>query len=624
MNNTIYLADTCALEEESCRKQILNTILNEPNNRLTVLPSVNGELKRHSQNKEDEEEKARGAAALEFLKKNYEQIIHHPLQDGYKGGAVADREIMYFCATHRGQNIHLLTRDKNLATAVAEHCPTTHVQLFKAKGGFQEQATLLGKQYTELCTGHHVYITAAAVNTAVAAGVQHLFPAAAMKYNTASFRTLTPQALEYLLTVSAWEKQTAAHAEVSEKDELTARLLTHPADAKKGVLLLLGEGDEQAPYLALSAKQYQALDNSGFAVWQIQQDGQLTQLAEAPSPKELPISKPTQKPKKPTKTEQKAVTAPSDEPPGTPTQTQPAPPPTPTTAAIRKEMIINMLNAGEITQALKLMTEFPGLVRVAVNYGLEHPEQRDAFSNLLNAMKQKHISIPASCFNFCVNHLLTQSPDVLYRELLKMISLCEPLSACGNAVQQLVKLQKKYPQQSATLGNLRQAAIKNGAPNPKEKEAKEDGDEWETIKSNILNNETKKAMKLMLQSDEWLWHGFFFCLNNLKRTPQFLALINQLSQSKAAQGRKISRQCFESYVRFCKGKSKTQLQSRLEHDLKKGIITKLLEFSEPLGNAPTILAQLSEMESDPESPALPFVHQFRGLIEPSLSLQETT
>lgn len=50
------------------------------------------------------------------------------------------------------------------------------------------------------------------------------------------------------------EKQTAAHAEVSEKDELTARLLTHPADAKKGVLLLLGEGDEQAPYLALSAK----------------------------------------------------------------------------------------------------------------------------------------------------------------------------------------------------------------------------------------------------------------------------------------------------------------------------------------------------------------------------------
>lgn len=508
MNNTIYLADTCALEEERCRKQILNTILNEPNNRLTVLPSVNGELKRHSKNKEDEEEKARGAAALEFLKKNYEQIIHHPLQDGYKGGAVADREIMYFCATHRGQNIHLLTHDENLATAVAEHCPTTHVQLFKAKGGFQEQATLLGKQYTELCTGHHVYITAAAVNTAVAAGVQHLFPAAAMKYNTASFRTLTPQALEYLLTVSAWEKQTAAHAEVSEKDELTARLLTHPADAKKGVLLLLGEGDEQAPYLALHAKQYKALANSGFSVFLIGEDGLLTQLAAVPTPKKKPAPKaqptpkPAQKPKKPTQTEQKNAPTPPAKAKNTQQQAQAAPPaapasvqtqtkqqtpskptkaattPAPQQATQESEVqkLYQYLDNAKIPNAGKVMTKSPALVNHAVRYLLEKFDSESSvktFDSLLNSVTQRKLEIPPACFNYCVSHVLPKSVKLphwqpLYTVFLKMINLCAPLSACGNAVQRLESLKEKQkeknPPLAAYLDKLSQAAHKKGAP----------------------------------------------------------------------------------------------------------------------------------------------------------------
>lgn len=503
MNNTIYLADTCALEEESGRKEILDTILNEPNNRLTVLTTVSGEIKRHAAKK-----LPRGYAALDFLKSHYEQVFHYPLQDGYKGGSEADREIMYFCATHRGQDIRLLTYDRNLAEAVAEYCPNVHVALFKAKDGVQEQASLLGKQYTELCAGHHVYITAAAVNTAVAAGVQHLFPAAAMKYNTASFRTLTPQALEYLLTVSAWEKQTAAHAEVSEQDELTARLLTHPAGEQKAVSLLLGKDDDQAPYLALHAKQYKALDNSGFSVFRIEEYGLLTQLAAVPTPKKnpapkaQPTPKPAQKPKKDTQTEQKNAPTPPAKAKNTQQQAQAAPPaapasvqtqtkqqtpskptkaattPAPQQATLESEVqkLYQYLDNAKIPNAGKVMTKSPALVNHAVRYLLEKFDSESSvktFDSLLNSVTQRKLEIPPACFNYCVSHVLPKSVKLphwqpLYTVFLKMINLCAPLSACGNAVQRLEilkeKQKEKNPPLAAYLDKLSLAAHKKGAP----------------------------------------------------------------------------------------------------------------------------------------------------------------
>lgn len=458
MPNTLYLADTCSLCNADMRAYWERDFFPHPDRKLTILFTVMCELTRRSVCHPS------AKAALDFLKTHAEQVILLPEQDGYPANSVADREIFYHCALRQDRDVVLYTEDKPLASALTRFNPLANIQRMQ-KGVMTLVSSSWHKVYARLAEKYIIYLTADCVNSPAFAaamrqpGIAPLF-CGRMMLSTASLPLLNEQGRA---TLRALEEQQLApklllqgHICVSERDELTARLLTH--SGTPSAMLWLGEGDEVSDYLDMSKMQFAALHHKGYAVAVLKGNGRLYLQQQEPADPAAPM--PCAEAKTPEPKEPAASVAPVV--PATPAIPDPpaeaaVPAPAPT-AATEKDLLLECLLQGDVKKAGTLLEANHKLISQAVKICFEG--HIDKLLPLLNSLSQRKLKVPANSLMHYIENYLPQektaleahlNDDGLQKVLRRMIKMSlVPPDKHAKAIQTLLQLKETLGVREAT------------------------------------------------------------------------------------------------------------------------------------------------------------------------------
>lgn len=470
MSNTLYLADTCSLCNADMRAYWERDFFPHPDRKLTILFTVMCELTRRSVCH------PKAKAALAFLKAHAEQVILLPEQDGYPANSVADREIFYHCALRQDRDVVLYTEDKPLASALTRFNPMANIQRIQ-KGVMTLFSSSWHNVYARLAEKYIIYLTADCVNSPAFAaamqqpGIASLFRGR-MMLSTASLPLLNEQGRA---TLRALEEQQLAptlrlqgHICVSERDELTARLLTH--SGTPSAMLWLGEGDDARDYLDLSKMQFAALEHKGYAVAVLKGNGRLYVQqqepadpaepmpyveAKMPEPKEPAVSNAPEDPDTPAIPAAPTVSAAPVSPaePAAPAVSAPAP-----AAATEKDLLLECLLQGDVKKAGTLLEANHKLISQAVKICFEG--HIDKLLPLLNSLSQRKLKVPANSLMHYIENYLPQektaleahlNDDGLQKVLRRMIKMSlVPPDKHAKAIQTLLQLKETLGVREAT------------------------------------------------------------------------------------------------------------------------------------------------------------------------------
>lgn len=401
LSPTLYLADTCSLRHEETRAHWERLFSTQPDFTLTILFTVMSELKKQQNVKEAQEASA-------FLKKHAEQVILLPEEDGYPAGTGADCEMVYYCALRQEQEVVVYTEDQGLTSALTRINPLLEVRRVK-NGMVTSASSSWAKRYAALARNHIIYLTAACVNSPAFAaamaqpGIAPLF-CGRMILSTASLPLLNEQGKAVLRKLE--DRQLAPSLRVqgrlciSERDELTARLLTHSGSPT--AMLWLGEEEAPGHYLDMSNMQFSALEHTkGYAVAVLKGNGrfyvlkaQTTEAPTAPAAEakaEQSASKPQQAKPKKTDTDQTEAPAPTN--------------------AQKKQMLAEWVLKGDVKNAGKLLTEHPALIGHAVEVCLDR--HTESLQTLLNSLSQRNLKVPPRAFtHYAATYLLKDTESL--------------------------------------------------------------------------------------------------------------------------------------------------------------------------------------------------------------------
>lgn len=421
MSNTLYLADTCSLCNADMRAYWERDFFPHPDRKLTILFTVMCELNHGTP------PHPKAKAALAFLKAHAEQVILLPEQDGYPANSVADREIFYHCALRQDRDVVLYTEDKPLASALTRFNPLANIQRMQ-KGVMTLVSSSWHNVYARLAEKYIIYLTADCVNSPAFAaamrqpGIASLF-CGRMMLSTASLPLLNEQGRATLRVLE--EQQLApklllqGHICVSERDELTARLLTH--SGTPSAMLWLGEGDDARDYLDLSKMQFAALEHKGYAVAVLKGNGRLYVQqqepvdpaepmpyveAKMPEPKEPAVSNAPEDPDTPAIPAAPTVSAA----PVAPAEPAPAP-----AAATEKDLLLECLLQGDVKKAGTLLEANHKLISQAVKICFEG--HIDKLLPLLNSLSQRKLKVPANSLMHYIENYLPQEKTALEAHL---------------------------------------------------------------------------------------------------------------------------------------------------------------------------------------------------------------
>lgn len=470
MSNTLYLADTCSLCNADMRAYWERDFFPHPDRKLTILFTVMCELTRRSVCHPS------AKAALAFLKAHAEQVILLPEQDGYPANSVADREIFYHCALRQDRDVVLYTEDKALASALTRFNPLANIQRMQ-KGVMTLVSSSWHNVYARLAEKYIIYLTADCANSSAFAaamrqpGIALLFRGR-MMLSTASLPLLNEQGRATLRVLE--EQQLApklllqGHICVSERDELTARLLTH--SGTPSAMLWLGEGDDARDYLDLSKMQFAALEHKGYAVAVLKGNGRLYVQqqepadpaepmpyveAKMPEPKEPAASNAPEDPDTPAIPAAPTVSAAPVSPaePAAPAVSAPAP-----AAATEKDLLLECLLQGDVKKAGTLLEANHKLISQAVKICFEG--HIDKLLPLLNSLSQRKLKVPANSLMHYIENYLPQektaleahlNDDGLQKVLRRMIKMSlVPPDKHAKAIQTLLQLKETLGVREAT------------------------------------------------------------------------------------------------------------------------------------------------------------------------------
>lgn len=470
MPNTLYLADTCSLCNADMRAYWERDFFPHPDRKLTILFTVMCELNHGTP------PHPKAKAALAFLKAHAEQVILLPEQDGYPANSVADREIFYHCALRQDRDVVLYTEDKALASALTRFNPMANIQRIQ-KGGMTLFSSSWHNVYARMAEKYIIYLTADCANSSAFAaamrqpGIASLFRGR-MMLSTASLPLLNEQGKATLRVLE--EQQLApklllqGHICVSERDELTARLLTH--SGTPSAMLWLGEGDDARDYLDLSKMQFAALEHKGYAVAVLKGNGRLYIQQQEPAdpaepmpyvetkmpePKEPAASNAPEDPDTPAipaaPTVSAAPVAPAE--PAAPAVSAPAP-----AAATEKDLLLECLLQGDVKKAGTLLEANHKLISQAVKICFEG--HIDKLLPLLNSLSQRKLKVPANSLMHYIENYLPQektaleahlNDDGLQKVLRRMIKMSlVPPDKHAKAIQTLLQLKETLGVREAT------------------------------------------------------------------------------------------------------------------------------------------------------------------------------
>lgn len=596
MNPTLYLADTCSLRDGEMRAYWESEFFTQDDGRKLTIPcTVRCELERQ---KTLPEHQAEAYAALDFLKKHAEHVIHLPEQAGFVKGSVADREIFYLCALRQEGEVVLYSADKKLADAVQLMNPQVKVCCLQKKK-VMPLVSRWRKVYTQLTERYCFYLTAACVNSASFAALMSqpdivpLFRGK-MFLSTASLPLLKERGkavLEMLeLQGFAPEQLVSGSIRATEKNDLIARLLTH--SGKTPALVLLGEEDTLSDYTELSRIPLAALDHKGYTVAVLKGNGRLSiqQLAEPETP-EAPAPAPKPAPK---------VAAAAEAQKGK----------TPAAEVDAKEQIRQWVLAGNIKKAGARMAENEELKI----HGLYTCFREDIgkLPAILNSLTQRKQTLPAACFAAYVSNCLPMKAEELNKHLgdKAIVTALKRLIA-GSGTLQGYKSTIRILQERMNVADeatrkvlqmLIDCAAEHGAPAPSAPEpspapqevtSSDAPDEVGTmtaaqkrtqLREWVVQGDVKKAGALLEETHGLIPQAVNVCFDG--HMDKLLPLLNSLSQRKL----KVPPASLTYYVTRYLPQEKAALEAHLNDDALQKVIRRMIKMSllPPDGHAEAI------------------------------------
>lgn len=489
MNNTIYIADTCALRNPAIRRHWEQKFADDCNFKLNIPYSVFAELSK---------QKSKAAKdALRFIEEHEKQMIRMPRSNTLPNIEAADNEIFYYCFIRQDLDIVLYTEDKGLKKAIKEVQPS--VTLWEDK---EEEAETPQLPH-DFAERYNIFLTAACVNSAA-------FPIFVKKADSLSQEnTFLSQSSLPLITengmqaIQSMEQFGAAltllHAgriAVGETDEILAYLLSYAAE--KPFLLILGEKENATIFRRFCNVTFSALKNPGFGLARLRNDGTLYLIAEAPQAKPAEQSKndkeePKQSSSEQTKQESsttgktKVLIPPAANAPvplSKKAAAVPLPKDTAKEQAPKQKAQANEISAedaedmnavkqfiedSKIGKAHKLMEKSDELLWRGINYCQRNIKRTQQLYNLIELVKASGKKVPSACFIAYVFNILNQKAkkeehlqkrlehDVTSKSIQKIIEISEvPLRKHEAAIEKLKELQHEN---GAAVGKLIQKIL---------------------------------------------------------------------------------------------------------------------------------------------------------------------
>lgn len=456
MQPTLYLADTCSLRDAAMRAFWERDFFPTADKKLTILATVQSELERQAAEHESEAQDA-----LDFIKQHKEHLLFLPELTGFPKGSVADRELFYHCAVHQERALVVYTADKKLAEAVMLLNPTAEVCCMK-QGRLLPLVSRWLNVYRRLTEQYCIYLTAACVNSPAFAALMRQADIAPlfrgkMILSTASLPLLREEGKALMQELEMQGRApyllVQGHVCVTEKDELTARLLTH--SGKHPALVMLAEQDTLSDYTELSRIPLPALGHKGYRVAVLKGNGRISMQQEPAEPKEA-----------------KAPAEPSA--PAAPAAPQaPAAAPVPPASAISpKDQVRQYILTKNTKKVGDLIQNEAFLIRYAVNTCFQ--EKPDMLPSVIQSLSQRKKKLPAKCFAaFASTYVPTQAAklNTYFRDksfvsaIKRLITGSEPLTGCQSAMDALAKrLNQADEPTRKVLSELIKCAQANGAP----------------------------------------------------------------------------------------------------------------------------------------------------------------
>lgn len=605
MNPTLYLADTCSLRDGKMREYWENEFFAQADERKLTIPcTVRCELERQ---KTQPKHQAEAQAALDFLKKHAERVIHLPEQSGFVKGSVADREIFYLCALRQECDVVLYSADMNLAEAVQLMNPRVKVCCLQ-KEKVMPRVSCWRKVYTQLTERYCFYLTAACVNGASFASLMKQPDIAAlfrgkMFLSSASLPLLNERGMAVLemleLQGLAPERLVSGSIRATEQNDLIARLLTH--SGKTPALVLLGEEDTLSDYTELSRIPLKALEHRGYTVAVLKGNGRIFMQQSQPSEPEVPKA-PAPAPKQAAPATQPAPKV------ATPAAAQKEKAPTAELDA--KEQLRQWVLAGNIKKAGARMAE-NGELKIHGLYTCFR-EDISKLPAILNSLTQRKQTLPASCFADYIGIALPTTAAELNKHLadkaivtaLKhLMVLSAPLNECRSATDTLRKCLNAADESTRNvLQKLIDCAVELGAPAPSVSEAAPTAQEAShsdaaeevgtmtaaqkrtQLREWVIQGDVKKAGALLEEIHGLIPQAVNVCFEG--HMDKLLPLLNSLSQRKL----KVPPQSLTNYVTQYLPQEKEALKAHLNDDDLQKVIRRMIKMSllPPDGHAEAI------------------------------------
>lgn len=605
MNPTLYLADTCSLRTGKMREYWESEFFAQADERKLTIPcTVRCELERQ---KTLPKHQAEAQAALDFLKKHAERVIHLPEQSGFVKGSEADREIFYLCALRQECDVVLYSADKDLAEAVQLMNPRVKVCCLQ-KEKVMPRVSRWRKVYTQLTERYCFYLTAACVNGASFSSLMKQPDIAAlfrgkMFLSSASLPLLNERGkavLEMLeLQGLAPEQLVSGSIRATEKNDLIARLLTH--SGKTLALVLLGEEDTLSDYTELSCIPMKALKHKGYTVAVLKGNGRLSM--QQPQPAE------TESTKAPAPAAKQAAPAP-----------HPAPKvATPAAAPKAKEAVAEVDAKEQLRQWVLTGNIKKAGARMAENEELKihglytcFREDISKLPAILNSLTQRKQTLPAACFAAYVSNCLPMKAEELRTHLgdKAIVTALKRLIAGTGTLQGYKStiriLQERMNVADESTRNVLQmlidCAVEHGAPAPAatvpvlalpEAPTPAAADEGGTmtaaqkrsqLREWLLQGDVKKAGALLEETHALIPQAVNICFEG--HMDKLLPLLNSLSQRKL----KVPPASLTYYVTHCLPQEKAALEAHLNDDDLQKVIRRMIKMSllPPDGHAEAI------------------------------------
>lgn len=283
-----YIADTNAWLQGKFRALVLKT----PNllKSMAVPYYVKAELEHFAEQDKDLSTNAKDA--LRFITDKYilrilpkPSISHH-----------ADREFILYCMANQGEKLAVITNDGNLRKDLESLCPGVMLLRWDNERG---KCTMdkVPDSYAGLAQQYRKVLASAAVcgysefplvvAGLLQAGVEKILLSPAVEERSERLAALVPR---------PGVERMACLGSAGEQAALLARLIVHGGTRR--ALLLLGEGEDPAPYMDFRNRALRSIDNRGFDVAVMAPDGQVSVLEPqgAPLPPRAAKPAPAQKP----------------------------------------------------------------------------------------------------------------------------------------------------------------------------------------------------------------------------------------------------------------------------------------------------------------------------------------